>query len=147
MLEYTMPRKTTSTEDVRRWRQANPERSRELNRASRLRNKEKRLEANRRWREANREKQRQMNRDWKKRNPEKARANWARRRARRIAQLGPSPQDHIKAIFIAMQWLRAQGVDVHVDHIVPLAAGGAHDASNLAIVPASYNTQKGDKVL
>ena len=66
---------------------------------------------------------------------------------RRLALVGPAEQDKVKAIYIAAQWLRAQGVDVHVDHILPIAADGSYAVENLSIVPASYNLQKSDKVL
>ena len=39
------------------------------------------------------------------------------------------------------------GKKMHVDHIVPLVAGGPHAANNLQILPAGLNMRKGAKCL
>ena len=38
------------------------------------------------------------------------------------------------------------GVDLHVDHMVPLSKGGKHCADNLQIVPKKVNLRKSDEV-
>lgn len=35
------------------------------------------------------------------------------------------------------------GKKIHVDHIIPLAKGGSHDATNLQLLPAGLNMRKG----
>ena len=37
------------------------------------------------------------------------------------------------------------GIELHVDHIKPIAAGGSHHPSNLQIVPKEINARKSDK--
>lgn len=37
------------------------------------------------------------------------------------------------------------GKKIHVDHIVPLSAGGRHEADNLQLLPAGINMRKGAK--
>jgi len=37
------------------------------------------------------------------------------------------------------------GTKLHVDHMVPIATGGEHKASNLQIIPADVNLTKSDK--
>lgn len=39
------------------------------------------------------------------------------------------------------------GRKMHVDHIVPLSKGGAHEACNLQILPSGLNLRKGTKCL
>jgi hypothetical protein len=41
----------------------------------------------------------------------------------------------------------ALGIKLHVDHVLPLARGGSHTASNLQIIPAHVNLKKNDKRL
>lgn len=38
--------------------------------------------------------------------------------------------------------LRELGKKIHVDHIVPLARGGKHEAANLQLLPAGMNLRK-----
>ena len=47
----------------------------------------------------------------------------------------------IATYFIA-DWLRLQGDDVEVDHIVPLSRGGLHVYENLRPLPAAENARK-----
>ncbi len=69
------------------------------------------------------------------------REKWARRRAiKRKATIGERAK--ICRIYARAQELR-QWFDVVVDHIVPLAKGGAHAAANLQIIYAFENTRKG----
>ena len=37
------------------------------------------------------------------------------------------------------------GIKYHVDHIIPLAIGGAHHQDNLRIIPSKDNISKGKK--
>jgi len=46
---------------------------------------------------------------------------------------------------IAKKMTSETGVEHHVDHIRPLAAGGEHHPSNLQVIPATENLKKGSK--
>lgn len=77
------------------------------------------------------------------------------RKARMRAQAGDSAE--IRAIYaeaMRIQQLVAccpvfdipeLGKKMHVDHIIPLARGGKHEASNLQILPIGINMRKGVK--
>ena len=71
---------------------------------------------------------------------------------RRKANLrGATPDDYdrdgVMAMYLLAQKLtKLTGVEMHVDHIVPLAAGGVHDVKNLQLLAAPLNMAKGAKV-
>jgi hypothetical protein len=150
------------------WYRRNPDKARASLRASRKKNREKRkayLDANR---ERNRAYQcdyyRQVTRKNKPRSPlrrplsretrallERARRanNWARRKATKLRAC-PTwvDRDQLRGIYVAAQILRAQGHDVHVDHIIPLrgeTVSGLHVPWNLQILPARENLRKGNR--
>ncbi len=52
----------------------------------------------------------------------------------------------IKDIYARCAELRSQGLDVAVDHVIPLAKGGKHSASNLQIIDRLENLHKGSKL-
>jgi 5-methylcytosine-specific restriction endonuclease McrA len=57
------------------------------------------------------------------------------------------PSDLVKATvphYAGARWLsRVSGQPWHVDHILPLALGGAHSPSNLQVITAKENIRKG----
>ena len=65
--------KICECERLRKYREANPEKTIEINRKWREANPEKNRERNRKWREANQEKNRERNRKWREANLEKSR--------------------------------------------------------------------------
>lgn len=79
--------------------------------------------------------------EWRKNNAGKVRHYQAQRRA---ATKTDDPR--IEAIYFIAAWLRDQGDNVHVDHIIPLARGGEHVYDNLQILPAEENLSKGAKL-
>jgi 5-methylcytosine-specific restriction endonuclease McrA len=121
------------------------------------------------YRAANREKKRAYDLAWCTANPEKKRAyraaynaahptelatQWAKRHAVQCSVTIGDPVA-IKAIYRRARevknvkcYLCGELIpmgDRHVDHIVPLAKGGAHTASNLAVACAKCNESKGSK--
>jgi len=78
---------------------------------------------------------------WKRRHSELFTFHEAKRRARRQkATIGNV--EAIKKIYARAKELRKR-FDVAVDHIIPLAKGGAHSAENLQIIFSKENSQKG----
>jgi hypothetical protein len=88
-------------------------------------------------------------RDWQRRNPAAVRECNARRRAieRKATPKWYVYADCLKIHEEALQ-LRREGLDVHVDHIVPLKnplVCGLHWAGNLQIETATDNLRKGNR--
>ncbi len=121
----------------RDWRKRNPGRHAATNKAYRQRHPERVAAYNKRrkaqngyaWDKAYREKHRP-----------KLQAKWSKRRAmQRAATIGDLTE--IAKIYEAAKWWR-QWFDVQVDHIIPLARGGAHEASNLRVIYGYENRRK-----
>lgn len=83
---------------------------------------------------------------WRKDNPAKCQATSARKRARKRAATDPNESEadraRTRAVYVIQQWLKEQGDDVHVDHILPLVEGGKHHFTNLQILSAEDNMRK-----
>lgn len=99
------------------------------------------------WRNANLERARAVHRAWKKANPEVGANDSALRRAR----LRGLPAEYIDRRLV---WVRDEGVchlcgtpaDVanwHLDHVVPIARGGAHLYDNVRVSHPHCNQRKG----
>ena len=94
------------------------------------------------------------NREWKKKNPAKVRdLNERRRHLKRAATL-VSPQecaDKIEELrrecFCRWCCIRLTPSNRSIDHIIPLARGGAHIPDNLAAACRTCNSSKNDKFL
>jgi 5-methylcytosine-specific restriction endonuclease McrA len=148
--------KYLSTEAVRRWRAANPERAREANRRTYEKhraatiaraaewgkaNPEKKRAAARatakRLYEADPEKYREKHRQWGRENPDKVRHNTQVRRARKIGAAGSHTLADLMARFEVhgnrCVYCGAAG-QLTPDHMIPLSRGGSDWPAN--IVPA-----------
>ena len=104
--------------------------------------------ASKAWSLANPESQMARSKKWKQENPGKVNANSAKRRATQLAQ---TPEEAnitlIQALYTRAAWLRETfGVDIHVDHRIPLSKGGEHTIENLQLLPAYLNLSKGAKL-
>jgi hypothetical protein len=64
------------------------------------------------------------------------------RRARKRNTEVASERSEMRKIYERAATLRRHGVQVHVDHKVPLSKGGTHTAENLQIIPEFENSQK-----
>ncbi len=134
-----------STREVARL--SNKEAHRARMAAFRAKNPDKIKAYNRKHDAANREKRRQIVRAWQAKHPEKLLALNAKRRAK-IRQAVPKWAD-LKAIEKIYAEARrrkiSEGIDLHVDHIIPLrgkSVCGLHVANNLQILNAKDNLVK-----
>jgi len=65
---------------------------------------------------------------------------------RQTPPLSASDVEKMKAIYFEARTISLDtGITHHVDHICPVAKGGAHHWLNMAIVPARANLSKGAK--
>ena len=122
--------------------------------------------ANAAWRAANRESARQMEAEWRRANPERARAaerawakaNMDRRRDALQRYRARKREAFVADVERALIWERDSGIcgicdepadpaDWHLDHIVPLAVGGAHEPSNTQVSHPSCNVRKGARMM
>jgi hypothetical protein len=103
------------------------------------------------WRKANPEKVQAYNRVWNEANRELKAVYTAKRRAvTRQAIPVWADFDKISAVYAQAQLLRDIGIDVHVDHIVPLVSDevcGLHVHDNLRVILASENLAKSNKLI
>jgi len=127
-------------------------------------NSDKILAKNKSWHEANYEKVADYNKAWTKANPEKVAARnktWQEANPDHYAALagkglatnrGGAASDIydiqlcIPFYAEARRLSRETGVPHHVDHITPIAKGGTHCQTNLQVLTAEENLQKGDSL-
>lgn len=101
------------------------------------------------WRSKNRSKLLKYASDFRKNNPEKmAEFNYLRRA--RLNKSKPLSRDEMVAMkniyrFSAL-CSKILKTPYHVDHVVPISRGGIHHPSNLRVIPAKINIQKGAKL-
>jgi len=154
------------------WRAANPERKKAVDAAWRAENREKtkrdqsKNENTKRyrseWAKRNPEKVKAKYAAWKEKNPERAKANLERwrknhpetkrvynqnRLSRKSANGGVLSTDLPKKLFKLQKGKcpccgAPLGDDYHLDHIVPLALGGANTDDNIQLLTATCNQQK-----
>lgn len=111
-------------------------------------NKEKSALASKKWKDENPERRREHCREWRARNPEKAETYQRNRRARLLSADGSHSAEDVADILrlqggkCAYCRCRITGLNRRVDHIKPLAKGGANYRANLQILCASCNSRK-----
>ena len=158
---------------VRSWQSKNREKVRAANNAWAAKNKDKRRiisrrhyekvasdpdrvnarrAATRKWQIANPKKHSINSCLWQKRNPDKVAIREGNRRAREKAALGHYSISDIEFLLqkqhsrCACSWCKKPiARNYHVDHIVPLSAGGANDRYNLQLLCPNCNCSKGAK--
>lgn len=130
-----------------RWRKAHPERANAWARA----NPESARGLIVAWGEAHPEKVRAYTRKWALANPEKESVGRAKRRARLASAPGDGVTERqwkdVLAESVALCVYCAERKPLTMDHIDPLAGGGAHDVENIAPACLSCNTSKRDTPL
>jgi 5-methylcytosine-specific restriction endonuclease McrA len=142
---------------VRRYRARHPDRVKATQRKWKKANRERVLELQKEWRQRHLEVCREKDRNRPRRGTPAQIAAWTRRykekhpermRQRKRAHYHrlATKDPRVKAVYFIMRWLRDQGDDVHVDHVIPLAKGGPHTYENLQILPALANKRKGTKL-
>ena len=132
----------------RDWSLANTEQHRALQRRWDRENPEKKAGHFKKHYDNNTPKMLARNKQWHKDNPGASNARGAKRRATKRSQ---TPEDAnlplIKALYTRAAWLKENfGVDIHVDHRIPLSKGGEHTIENLQLLPAYLNLSKGAKL-
>ena len=88
-------------------------------------------------------------REWRKQHPAAVRACSARRRAQKLAATPAwANKDAIQALYLlAAAMMDFVGIEMHVDHIVPLKHSlvcGLHCEANLEVITATENLSKGN---
>ena len=118
----------------------------ERDRNFRKRNPEACRKRNRKWRGNNSERNKEITVKWKQDNPHRCRASEAARRAKiKISHLPLEEQELIHKIYEKAQEFKDQGLDVHVDHVIPFSKDGTHTSDNLVIISAEDNLFKSNK--
>lgn len=142
--------RAASARAAKRRRAENPEENHAYLIKWRAENPEKVQAQSLKWRRENHEKNRVRLAKWHAENPEKNRASRAKRRASLLQATPPwADLDAIKAVYVEQQFYLDLGLDVHVDHIIPLQGKtvcGLHVHWNLRVVLAEDNIRKGNKI-
>jgi len=120
------------------------QRTKEVQKATAARFRQENPDYGKQWAQSNRAKRVQYNRGWRTKNPGYALAqNASYRASKKSSQVDKDPR--INALYEIAAWLRLQGDNVHVDHIVPLSKDGGHVYENLQLLSAAENMTKGNK--
>jgi 5-methylcytosine-specific restriction endonuclease McrA len=132
-----------------RYRERNRDQINASRRAERAANPEATRAKDRERYQSNRESFAAASRRWKAANPDKLRQYDERRRAQKAG--APVSAADFRALYAQFPdcYLcgRALDGDTHMDHVVPLARGGEHSATNLRPTHAACNLRKSDKLL
>lgn len=129
------------------WRAANLEKVKATKAAWYAANRKKEKVANAAWYVANRERKAATTAAWKKANPGAVRINKHNRRALKIA-VGGALSKGLSAKLFELQRGKCAccklplGDNLHMDHIMPLALGGANIDGNMQLLRATCNLKK-----
>lgn len=132
----------------RAWAAANPDAMRAMKRRDYLRHKDRRAAASRAWRLANPEKARDAVRRWTTRHPDAQRDMQRKVRAHRKDAPRIESVSRLAVLEANDGVCAICGRDVdptrfHVDHILPLSAGGWHGYDNVQLAHPFCNISKG----
>lgn len=148
--------KAKEREYNKKWREANPEKVKANNAASRdLYDRKNYRETQRacgaRWYRENKEHRAQSVAAWRRTNPERLAEYQRRRRARK---LGMNPDltveqwtEILEEFDHTCAYCQARGVSLEQEHMTPLSRGGRHTAVNVVPACRSCNARKGTKTL
>ena len=89
---------------------------------------------------------RQASNDWATRNPEAMRHAAGRRRAMIRGNGGSPPGYRGFPVYAEQSWWLAHGVEMDVDHWLPISKGGRHSPENLTLLLAVDNAEKWSKL-
>lgn len=160
---YAKENREITRKAERKWREANPEKVKEMARRSRERNAEGYRRRLKEWREQNPERDRELkrnyalrhpervyetNRKWRKANPEKLKAYSANRRAR-VRDLPYNFDDEWADVLLNLYGgciLTGEREDIHWDHFIPISSGkGGTTFGNMVPLKSTINKRKSDK--
>ena len=98
----------------------------------------------------NKEKIKEVKKKWRENNPALVLQHLATRRARKIRAIPkwlrncPVEKRRVYTVYLLSRLLAtADGIERHVDHMVPLSDGGPHWSGNLQILTKEKNLEKG----
>ncbi len=136
-----------TTEYKKKWREKNLILSREINSRWDDANKDKRAKAASAFYEFNKESIKQKCAEWRSKNKEKVYANWKNRRAKTSGASGNLTAGLREKLFVLQQGKCAccgqdLGESFHMDHIMPIALGGANTDDNIQLLRQRCNNQK-----
>lgn len=135
-----------AAERKKRWRKANPDRAKEIQRDHYLRHREDYLRSMKEWRKANPEKARTAEARWREANKPRKSELQMRREARKRDQF-VAPVDPTEILIRDRGHCGICGDPImepyHLDHIHPLAAGGTHEPDNVQLAHPACNWRKG----
>lgn len=134
-----------SREADAKWRAANREATRVRNAKWRAANPEKESARYAKWYAGNREKKSEASIKWRAANPEAFRIYSHNRRTRSVGKLSIGLSDKLFKLQrgkCACGCKQPLGDDFHLDHIMPLALGGANEDWNIQLLRSTCNQQK-----
>lgn len=148
--KWTAENRVAANAAVTAWANANKDRVKANNAARYIRNRDSIAATHAAYRKENRDKISARNSDYHKANPDKARANWVNRRARKRSSEGSHTAHDIAHLFTLQRGKCACcNVSIkakyHVDHVIPLVAGGRNDRLNLQLLCPTCNLSKSAK--
>lgn len=146
MRKYNVDNREKEQARKREYQATNAEKISVRMRAYRAANPEKDRERSHKWRTENPEKNRESKRMSQAANPEASRAAKQRRRASIKTSVAGSPTAKQLAALMKEPCVYCGAPSEHIDHVIPLARGGAHDIDNLVPACAKCNTSKGAKL-
>lgn len=150
-LEYRAANRDWINAGTRGWQLANPEAYASYQREYRQKNSDKWRAKSVKWRAENPERCQEHSRAWAEANPEARRLMQHKRRAAKQSGGGVVSPDIYKRLRAAQRGLcvvcRAtlSKVGEHLDHVMPLALGGAHADANLQLLCPPCNLSKNAK--
>jgi len=148
--EYRKSHKQHISEYASRFRIENPEKMKQRQQDYYAENSERVCVYGKKYREENKEKTKGWARRWWLLNKDKARTYVQNRRAKTRGDKDLLSLGIIKKLYEQQNGLCAccgqeLGDNYHLDHIMPLALGGEHSDSNVQLLKARCNLQKGAK--
>lgn len=147
--QYRKANATSIKEWTTKHRKNNIEHYKKIGRNYYLKNKERCDRLKREWNAKNHERQKENKRIWRENNRGKVNEAVTRRHRVKIFATPPwAKRDEMQKIYQDAANMRKLGMDVHVDHIIPLQGklvSGLHCTENLRIIYAALNLKKGNK--
>lgn len=148
-------KRETVLQAVKGYAALNAEKVREYQKAWGIANKDRKSMVDRAWRLKNKDKKADYGRvygpKWRDQNRALYNARAAKRRAEKVTATPPwADKFAIECVYKLAAAYRTCGLDVHVDHIIPLKGedvSGLHVETNLCILYASENISKSNKLI
>lgn len=149
MAQRYIDNKEEILERNKKWREANPEKKKAVDKRYRLRHPDRVNARSRAWREANLARQEELTKVWREANPDRAKAIATNARHRRRVHLKHAVKD-----LTPTQWLETikyfadecaycgSKLELTQDHVVPVSDGGDHTMGNVIPACISCNSYK-----